>query len=388
MPLRSRLGNLATKYAFWGLVGKKLDDTQSGLRGIPRQLARQLLRLKNSGYEFELDMLVHCRQSGVPIVACPIATVYLDDNRSSHFHPILDSLQDLRRLPAIHRRLAGHRGGRLLRLPAGLRPAASLLTAQASARLAAIGVNFVLARQAVFRSRNRVVWALAKFILLVVVMGATSYCLIRAAMYAFGWNVIAAKMASELLALPGQFRHPAGFIFGDARRRPGHGRGAGAHGPYRIEDGRGIMRRFHARTLNRSPLSRKGRGEANGPKAPTKTDFPMLRWRILMAVLDRRDASGPGLAGRAVGRAGPLAGAGGRRLHGDRHRGGELPWPDGPAWRRRAAIVHVGQPPACVGPLGVVDPQHCPIAGGWRPSGGGGRLGGRHALAVDLWRPP
>ena len=67
-PLRSRLGNLATKYVFWGLLGKKLEDTQSGLRGIPRQLARQLLRLKNPGYEFELDMLIHCRRVGVPIL--------------------------------------------------------------------------------------------------------------------------------------------------------------------------------------------------------------------------------------------------------------------------------------------------------------------------------
>ena len=92
-PLRSRLGNRITKYAFWGLVGEKLEDTQSGLRGIPRTLAPQLLRLKNSGYEFELDMLIHCKRAGVPIHTCPIETVYLDDNRSSHFNPILDSLK-------------------------------------------------------------------------------------------------------------------------------------------------------------------------------------------------------------------------------------------------------------------------------------------------------
>ena len=93
VPLRSRLGNVCTKYAFWGVMGKKLEDTQSGLRGIPQALARQLLRAKNSGYEFELDMLVHCRRTGVPIEACPIAAVYLDENRSSHFHPLFDSLR-------------------------------------------------------------------------------------------------------------------------------------------------------------------------------------------------------------------------------------------------------------------------------------------------------
>ena len=93
VPLRSRLGNVVTKYAFWGLVGKKLDDTQSGLAASLDRWPCNCCRVKNSGYEFELDMLVHCRQSGVPIVACPITTVYLDDNRSSHFHPLLDSLR-------------------------------------------------------------------------------------------------------------------------------------------------------------------------------------------------------------------------------------------------------------------------------------------------------
>ena len=185
----------------------------------PNSCARQLLRLKNSGYEFELDMLVHCRRAGVPIVACPIATVYLDDNRSSHFHPLLDSLRIyavfLRFIAASLVTAAVDYCVFLLVFP-GL---ASLLTAQAVARLVAVGVNFVLARQAVFRSRSRLGWSLAKFILLVVVMGATSYCLIRAAMYAFGWPVIAAKMASELMLYLANFVIQRDFIFRDAAER-------------------------------------------------------------------------------------------------------------------------------------------------------------------------
>jgi putative flippase GtrA len=221
VPLRSKLGNVVTKYAFWGLVGKKLDDTQSGLRGIPRPLALRLLRVKHSGYEFELDMLVHCRQSGVPIVACPITTVYLDDNRSSRFRPVLDSLRIyavfLRFIAASLVTAAVDYGVFVLVFQA----AASLLTAQASARLVALGVNFALARQAVFRSRNRIARTLAKFVLLVVVMGATSYCMIRAATAAFGWNVIAAKIASELVVYLANFVIQRDFIFSDtAGRQP------------------------------------------------------------------------------------------------------------------------------------------------------------------------
>jgi putative flippase GtrA len=219
-PLRSRLGNLVTKYVFWGLAGKKLDDTQSGLRGIPQQLARQLLRLKSSGYEFELDMLVHCRRVGVPIVTCPIATVYLEGNRSSHFHPLGDSLRIygvLLRFIAASLVTAAVDYCVFLLLYRGL---ANLATAQAAARLASIGVNFLLARQAVFRSRARVVRSAAKFVLLVAFMGAVSYCLIRAAVYAFGWPVIAAKMASELALYLANFVIQRDFIFSDRSKRP------------------------------------------------------------------------------------------------------------------------------------------------------------------------
>ena len=224
VPLRSRLGNVLTKYAFWGVMGKKLEDTQSGLRGIPQALARQLLRLTDSGYEFELDMLVHCRRTGVPIEACPIAAVYLDRNRSSHFHPLFDSL----RIYSVFFRF----------IAASLATAAvdylvfffvftgtaNILAAQVAARLAAVGVNFVLVRQAVFRSRADWGWSLAKFVLLVAFMGATSYCFIRTAMHAFGWGVLPAKIASELAVYLANFAIQRDFIFrnpaAERRRRP------------------------------------------------------------------------------------------------------------------------------------------------------------------------
>ena len=46
-------------------------------------------------------------------------------------------------------------------------------------------------------------------------MGAISYCLIRTSMYAFGWNVLAAKVASELLLYLANFGIQRDFIFGD-----------------------------------------------------------------------------------------------------------------------------------------------------------------------------
>lgn len=93
VPLRSRFGNDLTRLLFRLLVGPRLADTQTGLRGIPRSFIPALLRLGGDGYEFELEMLIAAVGSGRRIVEQPIATVYLDRNSASHFAPIRDSLR-------------------------------------------------------------------------------------------------------------------------------------------------------------------------------------------------------------------------------------------------------------------------------------------------------
>ncbi|HYW46766.1 MAG TPA: glycosyltransferase family 2 protein, partial [Bryobacteraceae bacterium] len=52
VPLRSRVGNVATRGIMHGLLGQKLTDTQTGLRGIPASFLPKLLRHEATGYEF------------------------------------------------------------------------------------------------------------------------------------------------------------------------------------------------------------------------------------------------------------------------------------------------------------------------------------------------
>lgn len=93
IPLRSLLGNTIMKYMFRFLVGKKISDTQSGLRCIPMRMVADMLRLEGERYEYELNMLISTRASRTDIVETEISTVYLDGNRSSHFNPLLDSIK-------------------------------------------------------------------------------------------------------------------------------------------------------------------------------------------------------------------------------------------------------------------------------------------------------
>lgn len=92
VPLRSRFGNLLTNKLVSLLVGINITDTQTGLRVIPIKYVKQLLSFKSNRYEFEFEMLLSAKQSNVELIEVPIQTVYLNDNETSHFRVIADSI--------------------------------------------------------------------------------------------------------------------------------------------------------------------------------------------------------------------------------------------------------------------------------------------------------
>ena len=92
-PLRSRFGNALTRHVMRFFTGATLSDTQTGLRGIPLTLVPELLRLRSSDYDFELDMLIRAHRQGFAMHEIPIQAVYLEGNASSHFNPVIDSMK-------------------------------------------------------------------------------------------------------------------------------------------------------------------------------------------------------------------------------------------------------------------------------------------------------
>lgn len=92
-PLRSLIGNTMTRYVFRFLVGKKLSDTQSGLRCIPMNKIPYFLRMDGERYEYEMNMLISTKRDHTDIVEEGIRTVYVDNNKSSHFNPFIDSMK-------------------------------------------------------------------------------------------------------------------------------------------------------------------------------------------------------------------------------------------------------------------------------------------------------
>ncbi len=91
VPARSRSGNRITSAVFKIFVGMTISDTQTGLRAIPRSDLDVLNTVWGDRFEYETNMLLALKDNGIPFDEVKIRTVYIEENKSSHFHPIRDS---------------------------------------------------------------------------------------------------------------------------------------------------------------------------------------------------------------------------------------------------------------------------------------------------------
>ncbi|MBR3317792.1 MAG: bifunctional glycosyltransferase family 2/GtrA family protein [Atopobiaceae bacterium] len=98
VPWKSRMGNKITSHVLLALTGLSISDTQTGLRGIPRDLLEKCLDLPGDRFEFETQMLT-AAQGTTPIIEVPIATVYdSKENHQTHFNTVKDSWRIYRTL--------------------------------------------------------------------------------------------------------------------------------------------------------------------------------------------------------------------------------------------------------------------------------------------------
>lgn len=91
IPPRSRMGNRITCGVFRILCGMKLSDTQTGLRAIPRSALKILNEVKGDRFEYETNMLLALKEYAIGYEEVKIRTVYIEENKSSHFRAVRDS---------------------------------------------------------------------------------------------------------------------------------------------------------------------------------------------------------------------------------------------------------------------------------------------------------
>lgn len=93
IPPRSRFGNQLTSKLLKSLCDIELSDTQTGLRVLPLSKAQELIDVKGDRYEYEMNMIFALKKMDKMWKEVPIEVVYIDDNASSHFNPIKDSIR-------------------------------------------------------------------------------------------------------------------------------------------------------------------------------------------------------------------------------------------------------------------------------------------------------
>jgi len=221
VPTHNGLGNRITRTFMKFLCGVSVSDTQTGLRGIPAAFMSQLLEVPGERFEFETNMLLETRTRQVPISEVPISTVYIEQGRQSHFHPLRDSVRiyslllkfccasiagfcvDITAFAAFTRLLAS--------LPLG---ELAITAATVLARLLSALVNFLLNRKVVFRSKKGTAGTAGRYALLCVLQMLASAGLVTLAAGALpAVPVVGLKIMVDLLLFLLSFQIQRRWVF-------------------------------------------------------------------------------------------------------------------------------------------------------------------------------
>ena len=105
IPALRRLANSLGRWSFSWAVGQTVPDNQSGYRLLNQRMMRAVLGSSESGFEFEVEMIVTCLRAGYSLDWVPISTIY--GGESSHIQPLQHTLEFTRILLQTRRRMRG-----------------------------------------------------------------------------------------------------------------------------------------------------------------------------------------------------------------------------------------------------------------------------------------
>lgn len=214
VPFRSMLGNRLTSSVFQLIYNTKISDTQTGLRGFSYSMLDWLCSIHGNGYEYEMNMLIDSKKNGYEIKEVSIETVYLENNKSSHFNPLRDSLKIY--LPILKFSFSSIISATLdfILLLLIKVITSNLLMAVTFSRLFSASINYIINRNYVFSSainiNNKI--SLPKYILLALCIMIFNY-IILSYLYNLGINLILSKILTEGFLFIFSFMIQKKFIF-------------------------------------------------------------------------------------------------------------------------------------------------------------------------------
>jgi glycosyltransferase involved in cell wall biosynthesis len=195
VPWKSRVGNGITRIIFGMIHGGDIQDTQTGLRGLPADCIPLFLSLPGERYEYEMDMLLAVRPNDIKLVQVPIETIYLEGNRSSHFKVLQDSARIYRLLiKYIASSLIATAVDYLTFFLMNITFPDQLIGSVAVARTLSSLVNYLINRNLVFKKKNVGKASIIRYYILAVCIMLATYGLIKLLIEGAGFNVYVAKI--------------------------------------------------------------------------------------------------------------------------------------------------------------------------------------------------
>lgn len=225
VPARSRLGNRMTAAVFRLMTGRKVSDTQTGLRGFSTSLIPQFLEVKGERYEYEMNVLMEAAKRKIGFAEVPIETVYIDGNQSSHFRVVSDSVKIywniLKFLSSSFLCFCvDYAGftviGKCLE-QVGIPVTLAVIVGNVSARIISSALNFYLNRTYVFHHQGNVWKAAAQYYTLAIGNLVANTLLLAMAVSRGGWNPMAAKLVIECMIFVVNYMIQNSMIFGNVK---------------------------------------------------------------------------------------------------------------------------------------------------------------------------
>lgn len=204
-PLRSRFGNGLTRFIYKISTGISVYDTQTGLRAFSNLLVTQFLTVPGDRYEYEMNVLLECKNFKIEIIETAIETIYIDNNSASHFNAVKDSIR-------IYKDILKFSASSLfsfaidfllyslfLVLTGIMAVPHSLTVSNVLARCISSVINYTVNRKLVFKSEKNVVKSMVEYFILVIIILIGNTLVLNLFVKAFDINSFAAKIIIEVL---------------------------------------------------------------------------------------------------------------------------------------------------------------------------------------------
>ncbi len=93
VPIKSKLGNMLSKFNQSLVTARYMHDNQCGLRAFPYSILPDMIEIFGSRYEYEMNVLTYLQIKELPFECLRIQTIYENNNSGSHFRPFQDTLR-------------------------------------------------------------------------------------------------------------------------------------------------------------------------------------------------------------------------------------------------------------------------------------------------------